>query len=77
MLPLQNTLKPMRIASKSEKPKPAPEKKKKKKKSDFLPFEPPALRMHAYTRPRSFARTHARTTRTRNETETDFPIGLS
>ena len=44
---------------------------------DFSPFEPPALRRHAYTRPRSFARTHARTTRTRNETETDFPIGFS
>ena len=29
------------------------------------------------TRTASHARTHARTTRTRNETETDFPIGVN
>ncbi len=34
-----------------------------------LPHAPAQLRTHA--------RTHARTTRTRNETETDFPIGIS
>ena len=32
---------------------------------------------HAPTQLRTHARTHARTTRTRNETETDFPIGFS
>ncbi len=33
---------------------------------------------HALTQLRTHvARTHARTTRTRNETETDFPIGFS
>ena len=56
MLPLQNTLKPMRLRIKKAKPETAPEQQQQEK----LPFEPPALGRHAYTRPRSFARTHAR-----------------
>ena len=66
---LKKCLKPMRIAVNAEKAHPTPE-------SDFSPFEPPASRSmppHTLTQ----LRTHARTTRTRNETETDFPIGVN
>ena len=62
------SLKSMPIALKTQKGHPTPE--------DFWPAETPALRKHlphAHTQ----LRTHARTTRTRNETETDFPIGIN
>ena len=64
------SLKPRRIIANTQKAHSTPE-------SHFFPFEPPALRSTSLPRSHSFARTHARTTRTRNETETDFPIGLS
>ena len=58
------------MSSKNEKEHPPPEK-------ELLEWRPPALTntplSHAHTAsPRPLART---TTRTRNETETDFPIG--
>ena len=62
------SLKPRRITANTQKPHPTPE-------SNFFPFEPPALRSTSLPRSHSIACTHARTTRTRNETY--FPIGLS
>ena len=64
------SIKPLVITPKKPKDPPPPE-------SGLVPFGPPALRSTSLTHSNSFARTHARTTRTRNETETDLPIGFS
>ena len=42
----------------------------------FVAVRAPSVERHIPHAPTQL-RTHARTTRTRNETETDFPIGLS
>ena len=42
----------------------------------LLPVRAPSVEEHLSHAPAQL-RTHARTTRTRNETETDFPIGVS
>ena len=70
----QNFLKTHAYSSKYAKEKSPPEEEKKEE--EILPFEPPALRKHVPYAPTQL-RTHARTTRTRNETETDFPVGVT
>ncbi len=71
----QNFLKTHAFSSKYAKAKSPPEEKEEE---EILPFEPPALRKHVPYAPTQLrlARSLARTTRTRNETETDFPVGV-
>ena len=66
-LKYETNIKAMQITATTQKRHPTPE--------DFLPSEPPALRSTSHTPAQvRLARSLARTTQTRNETETDFPI---
>ena len=66
-------LKTLVYSSKYAKGKSVPEPQEQQ---DISPSETPALRRHSPHTPTQLllARSHARTTRTRNETETNFPI---
>ncbi len=65
-------LKTLVYSSKYAKLKSVPEEQQQ---AHMLPSETPALRRHSPHMPTQLriARSHARTTRTRNETETNFP----
>ncbi len=68
-------LKTLVYSSKYAKGKSVPEEPQEEQQ-DISPSETPALRRHSphTPTPLRLARSHARTTRTRNETETNFPI---
>jgi len=68
-------LKTLAYSSKNEKPKPSTAGAAGEHLGVFFPSVEEACHPHALTQLR-LARSHARTTRTRNETETDFPIGV-